>query len=242
MDRITLLKVPFDRVNLNEAYQIFLRLLQEDSFHYIVTPNPEIVMKANKDEAFLNIIREADLSLPDGIGIVIGTKFKKEKITERVPGFDLTQEILKHAPEKGYKIFLMGSKPGYAEEAKENLESTYPGIQIVGTQHGYYQEQEEKEIVEKINASGADVLICAMGAPKQEKFMYRYKEELQPKVGIGVGGTIDILANKMDRAPEFYQKIGMEWFYRLVKEPVRIKRMKILPVFLWKAFLEKEKQ
>lgn len=241
-NKVTVLGVSFDRVTLEEAYQKFKSLLKTGGFHYIVTPNPEIVMKAQKDSRYRNVLAGAALTLPDGIGIVIGTKFRKNKITQRVPGFEFTSEILRHAVSEGYRIFLIGGKPGVALDAKSNLEKAYPGIQVVGAEHGYFQKEEEPEMVKAILDSGANVILSAMGAPRQEYFLFDHKEEFQDAIGIGVGGTLDVLAGRVERAPEFYQKIGMEWLYRMVKEPVRLKRAGALPLFLLKAFTERSKE
>jgi len=236
-DRVTLLNVPFDRVDMPGAVEAFLALREKPGFHLIVTPNPEIIVRAGKDAEFLNILQQADLSLPDGIGVVIGTRFRKEKIETRVPGFDFTKTVLQTVP--GLKVFLLGSAPGVAEEAAAAMQKAMPHLNIVGTHHGYYKPQEEAAVADKIAASGADFILSAMGAPRQEKFLMKYADRFGNAVGVGVGGTLDVWAGRVERAPEWTQKIGMEWLYRALSDPKRFKRLTILPGFLLKAFFSK---
>ena len=238
---VDVLGVSISNVTMNEARNKVKEFVKSDKFHSIYTPNPEIVMLAKNDSEFHQILEEADLVVPDGIGVVIASKIKKNPLPERVAGYDLVQNTMKDAVKEGYKYYFFGSKPGISEEAAVKMRETYPGIQIVGTRNGYFKPEDEAEIIADINASGANILLVALGAPKQEKWIEANKH-LMPnvRVAIGVGGSLDVMSGNVKRAPEAFQKLGLEWFYRLLKEPTRFKRMLVLPEFLIKVIFYKD--
>ncbi len=237
---VDVLGVSISNVTMEEARNKVKEFVKSDSFHSIYTPNPEIVMLAKNDAAFHQILEEADLVVPDGIGVVIASKIKKNPLPERVAGYDLVQNTMKDAVKEGYKYYFFGSKPGTSEAAAEKMRETYPGIQIVGTRNGYFKPEDEAEIIADINNSGANILLVALGAPKQEKWIEANKH-LMPnvRVAVGVGGSLDVMSGNVKRAPEVFQKLGLEWFYRLLKEPTRFKRMLVLPEFLIKVIFYK---
>lgn len=239
---VDVLGVSISKVTMEEATSKVREFVHSDTFHKIYTPNPEIVMLAKTDSTFHQILEEADLVVPDGIGVVIASKLKKgEKLPERVAGYDLVQNTMKEAVKEGYKYYFFGSKPGISEEAAVKMREAYPGIQIVGTHNGYFKPEDEKEIIADINASGANILLVALGAPRQEKWIEANKH-LMPniRVAIGVGGSLDVMSGNVKRAPIAFQKLGLEWFYRLLKEPTRFKRMLVLPKFLIKVIFYKK--
>ena len=242
MTTIDILGVPISKVTMDEAVEKVSKFMHEDGLHPICTPNPEIVMLAKDNKDFLETIKKADLVIPDGIGVVIGSRIQKgERLPERVPGYDLVQNTMKRAVKEGYKYYFFGSKPGVAEEAAEKMRETYPGIQIVGTRDGYFKKEDEATIIEEINASGANILLVALGAPKQEMWIEEHKYQLpHVKVAIGVGGSLDGMAGRVKRAPIAFQKLGLEWFYRLLKQPTRFKRMLVLPLFLKEVMFYKK--
>lgn len=241
-ETVSVLGVPISKVTMEEATHKIREFVKSDSFHSVITPNPEIIMLAKDDPAFHQIIEEADLVVPDGIGVVIASKLKKgNKLTERVAGYDLVQNTMKDATSEGYKYYFFGSKPGISEMAAEKMRATYPGIQIVGTRNGYFKPEDEEEIIEDINRSGANILLVALGAPKQEKWMTQNSSKMpNVKVAIGVGGSLDVMSGNVKRAPLAFQKLGLEWFYRLLKQPSRFIRMLVLPKFLLKVIFYKE--
>jgi N-acetylglucosaminyldiphosphoundecaprenol N-acetyl-beta-D-mannosaminyltransferase len=159
---------------------------------------------------------------------------------ERVTGVDLMFRILDYCHQQGKSIFIFGGKPGVADEAGRNINRKFPNIKIVGSRDGYFKTEEEKGIVDQINGSGPDVLFVALGAPKQEKWIDQYKDQLNVRIAMGVGGSVDIWAGTAKRAPEIYQKLGLEWFYRLIKEPWRYKRMLVLPKFMLQVLFSKK--
>lgn len=231
MDKVNILGVQVDRVTISQATDRIMRFLDEDRVHAVYTPNSEIIMLAYKDEGFCEMLNRADLLTADGIGVVHASKILGKPINERAAGYDIARQVLQKMNYTNHKLFLFGGKPGVADEAKAKLEKEYPELNIVGTRNGYFKPEEEKEIVEEINKSGADVVFVCLGAPKQEEWIDRNRDELKVRVAMGIGGSLDIFAGRMERAPEIFCKTGMEWFYRLCKEPWRIGRMMELPKF-----------
>ncbi len=245
--RVTILGVPVDFVNQREAMTIFKGLMESEPCSLIATPNSEIVVNATKSQKLLDILSGADLIIPDGIGLVYASKIMGQPLSERVTGIDFLEKIIIYLSETHRSIYFLGSKPAQgaekavAEQAAEKIRQKYPKLKVAGTHHGYFKEGDEPEIVEKINASGADFLCVALGSPKQEAFVEKYRDQLKPKAAIGVGGSLDVWAGTLKRAPEFYQKHGLEWLYRFVQEPSRYKRMGALPVFMAKVMMDRVK-
>ncbi len=232
MGRVNILGVQVDMVNIPEAAEKIAGFLKEDSFHAVYTPNSEIILAAYKDEEFKKILNDASLLTADGIGVVYASKILKRPIRERAAGFDIAKLVLEKIKDTNHSVFLFGSKPGYAEEAKAEMERMYPGLTIAGCRNGYFKPEEEPEIVKQINESGADLLFVCLGAPAQENWISRNKDQLtNVRVAMGIGGSLDVFAGRVERAPDFYCNHGLEWFYRLKKEPWRWKRMLALPKF-----------
>ncbi|PVE71646.1 WecB/TagA/CpsF family glycosyltransferase [Priestia megaterium] len=197
---------------------------------FIVAINPEKIMKAQEDRELKSLLNQATYQIPDGIGVILASKLKKGRIRERVTGIDMMLKLCKEATNNGKRIFLYGAKPGIADEAKAKLEEMFPGILIVGTLNGY--EKNEEVIERTINDSGAEIVFVALGSPAQEHWIIAHKEKLNPSVYQGVGGSFDVISGRLNRAPAVFQKFGLEWLYRLLKEPWRWKRQLELPRFL----------
>lgn len=249
--RIKILDIPVDLVSAQEALTIFQELMETPECSLIVTPNSEIIVNATKDPELKGLIENAALIIPDGIGIVYASKILGVPLQERVTGIDFLEKIIGHLEKTGQSIFFLGSKPAMeeaegqearaavAELAAAKILEKYPKLKIAGTHHGYFKQPDEAEIVEKINASGADFLCVALGSPKQEKFVDGHRDQLKVKAAIGVGGSLDVWAGTLKRAPEFYQNHGLEWLYRFIQEPSRYKRMGALPLFMINVMLSK---
>ncbi len=195
--------------------------LNDGKTRLTVTANPIMVMIAQKDPEFARILGCADLLVPDGIGILWAAKRMGRSLPERVTGVDLTNYLLSKNPSP--RIFLLGGKPGVAERAKNRLIKEMPWVRVAGLHHGYFNEAEEEAVIRKIRFSEADVVLAGMGAPKQEKFLWRNRGVLGAKLGMGVGGVLDILAGDVTLTPPALRKAGLEWLHRLVKQPGRIK-------------------
>lgn len=232
MEKVNILGVKVDMVTIDEAASLIMKFLDEEKFHSVFTPNSEIIMRAYRDADFAALLNSADLLTADGIGVVYASKMLKKPIKERAAGFDIAKKVLEQMNYTGHKLFLFGGKPGVAEKAAENLKKDYPDLLIAGMRNGYFKEEDEADIVKEINESGADMLFVCLGAPKQEEWINRHKTDLTSvRVAMGIGGSLDVFAGTVQRAPEFFCKTGLEWFYRLVKEPWRAKRMADLPKF-----------
>lgn len=228
--RIDVLGVEFDNVTVEQAVAEGVRLMNTSGAHYVVTPNPEIVEVCRRDEAAMAAVRGADLVLADGIGVVYGAKILGTPLKGRVTGIGFAQALMAAMARDGKSLYLLGAKPGVAEAAAEKLRRDYPGLVIAGTHDGYFQE--DGPVVEAIRASGADVAFVCLGAPKQEKWMEKNGEATGAHLLVGLGGCLDVFSGAVKRAPEGFQKLGLEWLYRLAKEPKRIGRMAKLPLFL----------
>jgi N-acetylglucosaminyldiphosphoundecaprenol N-acetyl-beta-D-mannosaminyltransferase len=195
----------------------------------VVTANPIMVMSALSDPEFMEILERADVLVPDGVGILWAAKKKGCPLPERVTGVDLTDYLIHRRPAP--RLFLLGGKPGVAERAYRSIERDTPGARVCGTHHGYFDD--EAKVVKTVRSARADVVLVGMGSPRQEKFIWRHRTHLGAKVAIGVGGVLDILAGETKRAPALVQRMGLEWLYRLVREPKRLKAdLKLMEFFL----------
>lgn len=225
--------ITFDNITMEEAVGTAMGHIAARSRCRVVTPNAEFALEAKKNPRFLKILNDSQLVLADGISVVLASKIIGDPMLGRVTGVGFAQALAAAMAQEGKSIFLLGAKPGVAEKAAQKLQETYPGLKIAGTHDGYFKE--EGPVVEAINAAKPDALLVCLGAPKQEYFMEDHDCELEVPVMAGLGGSMDVLAGNVQRAPEFYQKHGLEWLYRLVKEPQRWRRMIKLPLYLLDA-------
>jgi N-acetylglucosaminyldiphosphoundecaprenol N-acetyl-beta-D-mannosaminyltransferase len=209
--------------------------IQEGKQSTIIAVNPEKCMTAEKNPQLKELINSSTYQIPDGVGILLASKLKGGRISSRVTGVDMMERLIRFAAEENHKVFLYGAKEEVVAEAKKNLEAKYPGLYIVDYENGYVKDNEA--LVEKINRSGAELIFVAMGSPKQEIWIRENMSKLNVKVFQGVGGSFDVFAGKVKRAPKMFRRLGLEWFYRLLKEPKRIKRQLALPKFLLKIFV-----
>lgn len=228
--RTDVLGVGFDSVSKSEAVDKAYELMLSRKGAYIVTPNPEIVMLCREDETLKEAVNNAALVIPDGVGIIYGAKILGTPLRERIPGIDFTCALLERMAKEKKSVYLLGSKPGVAEKAGENLTGRFPGLVVAGCHDGYFSD--DGNILRQINEARPDLLLVCLGAPKQEKWMMQRAGAVDAGLMIGAGGSMDVFAGVAERAPERYQKLGLEWLYRLMKEPRRIGRMMKLPKFL----------
>ncbi|MDD4765207.1 MAG: WecB/TagA/CpsF family glycosyltransferase, partial [Atribacterota bacterium] len=237
-----------DRINCNQAMERIDKFISEKNPSYVVTPDTLAVLRARKDKKYLSITKKASLVTPDGAGLLWATATLENPLIERITGIDLINRICQSSVEKGYRLFLLGAKEDIINKAVVNLEKKYPGINIVGFHHGYFKQEgytdnqykkSEKDIIREIKEKKPDFLLVGLGVPKQEIWISKYKDLLNVPVCIGIGGSFDVLSGKIPRAPLWMQNHGMEWIYRLIKEPKRIKRVIALPYFMWLIILGK---
>ena len=230
--KIDILGVPFDNVNPDEALAKLLKFMNIDKNHLLITPNPEIVMQAQADNELMQILHQADLVIPDGVGIVLASRILKRKVRERVTGYDLIQSLFNVIKDTPKTVYILGAKPGVAEKAKRNMEQKYKNLKIVGVHDGYFDEMQEEIIIKEIQDLKPDLLLVGLGCPRQEKWISKNRSRLPVKISAAIGGSIDIMAGTLKRAPKAFRVLGLEWFYRLLQEPQRIVRMKQLPLFI----------
>ena len=231
--------ITFDNITMEEALGTAMGHIAARSRCRVVTPNAEFALEAKKNPRFLKILNTSQLVLADGISVVLASKIIGDPMQGRVTGVGFAQALAAAMAKEGRSLYLLGAKPGVAEQAAEKLQQTYPGLKIAGTHDGYFKDA--APVVEAINSAKPDALLVCLGAPKQEYFMEDYDGALEVPVMAGLGGSMDVLAGNVKRAPEFYQKHGLEWLYRLVKEPQRWRRMIKLPLYLLDALVWKIK-
>ncbi|QCR31452.1 WecB/TagA/CpsF family glycosyltransferase [Lysinibacillus sp. SGAir0095] len=226
----TVLGIQVNTENYDELLKEIFSRIERKEKSLIVAINPEKIMKAKEDASLKKLLNEAEIQIPDGVGVIIASKIQKGQITERVTGVEMMMRLCEEAAKQQKPIFLYGGKPGVADTAAAKLKELYPGIIVAGTQDGY--EKDNEVVKAKINEAKPDILFVAMGSPKQENWINANRDQLHPTIYQGVGGSFDVLAGTVKRAPEAFQKLGLEWFYRLMKEPKRFKRQLALPLFL----------
>lgn len=237
-----ILDVRIDEVTMAEAVDRVKSFLNEDKMHLICTPNPEMIMTAQDDAEFKSILNSSELNIPDGTGIVWASKKLSGNINERVAGFDFIHRIFELGKDKDISFYFLGSKPGVAELAGKKIEENYLGTRVVGSRDGYFSLEEEKKVIKEINSKNPDVLLVAMGAPKQERFINKYKDKLNCKVAIGVGGCFDVIAGNVKRAPKIFIKLRLEWLYRGLTDFKRLKRLGAIPKFMIAIKRERRKK
>lgn len=231
--RTDILGVAFDNVTMAEAVDRAMALLEREGPHLVVTPNAEIVQQARSDPEFAALIAQADLVLPDGVGVVYASKILGRPLKGRVPGVDFAGALMDRMAKSNKRLFLLGAKPGVAEEAARRLAAQHPGLTVCGVHDGYFRE--DAPVVQAIREAGADVVFVCLGAPKQEKWAAAYGGETGARLLVGLGGSLDVFAGQVDRAPESWQRLGLEWLYRAIRQPSRFKRIAKLPGFLLSA-------
>ena len=222
-----------DDVTQAETLALVEAFIQGPPPQQVVTVNPEFIMAAREDGEFANVLEGAALALPDGVGVLWAARMLGYPLRERVAGVDAVGCWAGLAEEKGYGVFLLGAGEGVAEEAGRRLRERYPRLAVVGTFAGSPGFKQEEEIVERIKRAFPQMLFVAYGAPQQDKWIARNLGRLGVPVAMGVGGAFDFLARRAERAPHWMRRLGLEWLYRLIRQPWRWRRMLVLPHFAW---------
>ena len=234
-ERVNILGVDVDAVTMAEAVDVVRRAMDTRAGVMVATANAEMLMRATHDEELRRILNASALVVPDGAGTVWAARHLGHAMPERVAGYDLAQELLRCAPAEGRRVYFFGSAPGVAEKAKAKAEQLYPGIEIVGGRNGFFSPADNAAIIAEIRAARPDLLLVALGVPKQEKWIAAHLAELDVPVAIGVGGTLDVMAGVMKRAPHWMQKAKLEWLFRGLMQPKRAGRLLALPKFVLKV-------
>jgi N-acetylglucosaminyldiphosphoundecaprenol N-acetyl-beta-D-mannosaminyltransferase len=237
MTRPRILGVPADPTTFEAMLEkIDLWVKTGEHLHQICTLNPEFIIQAQHNPAFYEVLQNSDLNVLDGWGTVWALRLRGVQVPERVTGSDGVPKIVERAPQKGWRLFLLGAGPGIAARAAEIFRERYPGVQILGVYEGSPRQEEVETILEIVNSAGADILLVAYGAPAQDLWIYQHRERLRVKVAMGIGGTLDFVTGNIPRAPQWMRRTGLEWLHRLYLQPSRWRRMMRLPLFAWKAF------
>ena len=234
-DYIEILGIKINNVDMNGAVERAKSYLSQDELKMIFTPNPEMVINATKNEELKEALNNSDMNIPDGNGIVWASKKIKKPLPERVAGFDFIHKLFDLGKNNDIKFYLLGAKPEIVEKAKQNLENQ--GVSIVGFHDGYFKD--EQPIIDEINNLGVDVLLVALGAPKQELFIYKNKHKLKAKIAVGVGGSFDVISGEVKRAPKIIMKLKLEWLYRGLTDIKRMRRLMAIPEFMLKVSKQK---
>jgi N-acetylglucosaminyldiphosphoundecaprenol N-acetyl-beta-D-mannosaminyltransferase len=229
----TIFQVPIHNVTLDETVRYVGQWIKLGQTAQIATVNPEFLVKSRENQQFRAVLQRAALCIPDGIGVLWAARWQGNRLRERVAGSDLVPRLAEEAARRGWKVYFLGAAPGVAEKAAQILSASYPGIHVAGTYSGSPAIDEEQDITHRIQASKADLLFVAYGAPKQDLWLSRNLNKTGAKVGLGVGGSFDFITGVQKRAPRWMQRIGLEWLYRLVREPWRWRRQLALPKFVW---------
>lgn len=237
---VNILGITFSKLSLKETVDLIDSKVSECSnkvFH-IITVNPEIAVQIQEDPELKKISLESDLITPDGVGIVLASRLKRNPIPERVTGYDLFLESLKVGNQKGWSFYLLGSDEEVNRKASEYIMKNHPNVKIAGRHHGYFKKEEDNEIIKDIRNSKPDILIVALGSPLADKWIYRHKNELNANVVFGVGGSLDVITGKVKRTPEIWKRLNLEWLHRRITQPSRKKRQKKLKIFAYRVFVE----
>lgn len=229
--KISILGIHFTNITFQEMVKSTVDHLLKQEKTFIVTANPEIVMYAKRDSEYEQIIKSADYVVPDGFGILLASRMLNKPIVERVTGFDLTVRLLELCDENSWSVYLLGGKEEVNAAAAANIQKKYKGLRFVGRHHGYFS-GEENQITKEIRDLQPDIVLVALGFPRQEKWISAHLPSFNKGIFIGVGGSIDVLAGNVKRAPKIWRELNLEWLYRLFKQPSRWRRMLVLPAFV----------
>ncbi|MGE8203656.1 WecB/TagA/CpsF family glycosyltransferase [Heyndrickxia sp. NPDC080065] len=241
VQNVPILGVPI----LHTTKENFIDLIHEriklEKKTFIVTANPEIVMMANENKEFMNYLQKADFITPDGIGIVKASKWLNKPLPERVPGFDTMKDLLALANRNHYRVYFLGARQEVLDQLIQITGREYPEMKIVGAHNGFFDWQ-DSQILEEIQQLKPDLIFIALGAPKQEQWISQHIDQFEKGIFMGVGGSFDGIAGVVPRAPEIWQKLNIEWLYRLFQQPSRWKRMLAIPQFVLKVWGQKIKR
>lgn len=236
---VDILGVSIHKLTRADVFDIVKARHRSGTPTWIVTANAELVMRAKDDEQIVAALQQADLRLADGSGIVWGARKLGGHLPERLPGVEIAEELVVWARDAGLSVYFLGAQPGVAEEAIAKLRQKYPGLKVAGHHHGYFDKAQEAEVLAEIRGVKPDILLVALGAPRQELWLARHFTELGVSVAVGVGGSLDVWSGRVKRAPAWMGERGLEWLYRLIKEPRRAKRMLALPRFVYWVLVTK---
>ena len=239
MNRVDVLGVGFDAVDLDGAVASVVAMAAAPGSHLIITANAELVMRARRASDLQDILRRAALVVADGVGVVWGARRLGRALPARVAGIDLAERLCGEAARSGWRVCLVGGAPGVAATAADRLRHRYPGIAVAAALHGFFGPDEERTVVTAIQKAAPTLLLAGLGSPRQERWLDQHLASLAVPIGIGVGGTFDVWAGRVRRAPRVVQSLGLEWCYRLIRQPSRLRRQLAIPQFIAAVWLDR---
>lgn len=240
-EKVNILGVEFDNRTKQATIDVIHQNIKEEKKTFIVTANPEIVMYALQDQNYMDTMRKADHIIADGAGIILAAKMLKDPLPERVAGFDLMKDLLHIADQDKLTVFFLGSKEEVIKQTVANVAKDYPNLIIGGYHHGFFKENDHR-VRDMVKNAKADLIFVALGYPRQENWIMQNKDLFEKGIFMGVGGSFDILAGTVKRAPLIWQKLNIEWLYRLIQQPTRWKRMFAIPLFIKKVIQYKKRK
>ena len=236
---VDILGVRIHRLTMPEAVAAVMQMLPSGTHHQVVTLNATMLYRAARDENFRRVVNDASLVAPDGMGVMLVAKILGTELPEKVSGVDLAERVCAASADDGYRVFFLGAAPGVAPLAAEKLRAKYPGLHVVGTHHGYFDAREEPGIIRAVQSANAQLLLVALGSPRQDEWIAAHLRECGAAVAIGIGGSLDVYAGRVRLAPEWVRQAGLEWMYRLAREPRRWRATRTLPLVVVLAFRER---
>jgi len=231
-DRIRILGLPVDCVTMDQTLARLEAFLKSDQTHLVVTANAAGLFMARSDPVFGDLVKGAELVTPDGMGVLWAAKQQGVLLSERVTGVDIVDRICILSADKGYRVYFLGAESGVAELAAEKLRLKHPGCNIVGTHDGYFPPESDEVVASEIAESKPDILLVAMGMPRQEQFIRSTEQIIRAKVAMGVGGSFDVFSGRVKRAPVIVQRLAMEWFWRFIQDRRKIAKALMVPRFM----------
>lgn len=238
---VSIYGIQFSKLNMQDTVRYLTQRVEQRAATQVITGNPIMVMAGLDSPDFHRVMCGAELVVPDGTGVVWAASHIGEPVAERVPGFDMMHKLLEVGQTRGWRVFLLGSSQEVIERTAKKLEEQFPGVVIAGYRNGFFGPDDDASVIREIRESSPDLLFVARGLDTQEPWIAQYKQELSVPVMMGVGGSFDIIAGVLKRAPRIFQKLRLEWFYRLLQQPSRFGRMFVLPKFVVKVMRDKEK-
>ncbi|WP_438435075.1 WecB/TagA/CpsF family glycosyltransferase [Gorillibacterium sp. sgz500922] len=238
---VSLYGIPFCKLGFADTVQVLVEAVESRTPTQVITANPIMVMEGLENPAYLAMLQRAEIIVPDGAGVVWATGYIGKPVAEKVAGIELMHELIRIGETRGWRVYLLGTDPATIRQAAAELQERYPQATLAGYRDGYFRSDQDADVIEEIRRAAPDLLFVGRGSDTQEPWIDRYKEQLGVPLIMGVGGSLDILAGKLKRAPGWMIKLRLEWFYRLVKEPTRYKRMLVLPKFALKVMKERDK-
>jgi N-acetylglucosaminyldiphosphoundecaprenol N-acetyl-beta-D-mannosaminyltransferase len=232
--------VRVSRMGMDETVDYLSDAIKQRRPNQVVTVNPIMIMAGLDDPAYMKVLQNAELLVPDGTGVVWAAKYIGQPVAERVPGIDLVSRLMDIGQHEGWRVYMLGTTPETIQAAADRIRERFPNLLIVGTRDGYFADHEDEEIIADILEAKPDILLVGRAATNQEPWIGKYKDQLNIPVMMGVGGSFDVISGKLTRAPRLFQKFGLEWLHRLILEPYRYKRMLILPKFVMKVVRDKK--